>query len=539
MDHSQKLSASQELSRFEVAEMAQSVVTLRSPAKICSQTLFERGTTEVATDRAQQALRDHGSWLKTTLGALESSEDVVVAYLCANSLDFLLSALSCSGSDIEALPALLNTRWTVSEISVALQSVDSKAQTLLVYSEEFESSTVEIQKRLGDNCLTRPLPRMSESVSCQQAPEMDHQPIAELSSSDAMIFFTSGSTSGKPKGVRLSHKALITQMSAKLKFYDSSTRMWASDIPLFHIGGWTNLCAVLMAGGILVWSSQLSLIERFPFINSMVMVPAMVYNLKKRYHVTPSKHIRMIMVGGQSLLPEHIDYLKTTFPCATVMQTYAFTEAASSVTFHQVLPQKELGDPLLDCIGRPPMHIELGILDTDQLTRFGRQEWLSNSNTIGVLATRGPHTLNGFWSRGLTASNHTGWYISGDLVSRDDCGLWYFRGRLRDAIRTGGETVMALEIEAVLRKHSSVHDCAVFALPDPKFGQIVSCALVSSNPSTSLHDVRNWCAEQGLASYKKPRQLHLLSDLPRNSSGKVLKYKLVQRFSRCMHKSNL
>src|SRR3569623_982097 len=88
---------------------------------------------------------------------------------------------------------------------------------------------------------------------------------------------------------------------------------------------------------------------------------------------------------------------------------------------------------------------------------------------------------------------------------------------------------MASEVERVLTRHPMISECAVFPLPDERFGHAVSCAIVCQN-DVSLQEVRDWCETNGLASYKRPRKLFRVNDLPKNSSGKVLKYLLVERF---------
>ena len=98
-------------------------------------------------------------------------------------------------------------------------------------------------------------------------------------------------------------------------------------------------------------------------------------------------------------------------------------------------------------------------------------------------------------------------------------------------IRSGGETVMASEVERIILKHPHVSDCAVFPRQDEKFGEAVACALISQSP-LKLDSIKSWCTKNGLASYKRPRYIFLVDELPKNSSGKVLKHKLVATFGR-------
>ena len=369
---------------------------------------------------------------------------------------------------------------------------------------------------------------------------------------DAMIVFTSGTTGGA-KGVRLSHRAIAVQSVAKQMEpckYSSCTAMLASTVPLYHIGGISSCISVLFVGGSLIFSdaeprfdprrTMLSLTHHMMPTNILVVVPAMLTALLKE--LDPSMtfpHVELVLIGGQSAPKRMIDQLQRIFLNARIVQTFACTEGASSLTFLHINAPTRKCQPVVfgeksnvisgDCVGSPPAHVFL---------RLYRKE--GNVNKIvnlpyqpGVIATRGPHLMNGYWRRGLPSSDTRvkGWYLTSDLAFFDENGQWYFCGRARDTIRSGGETIMAQEVERVLLLHPSIVECAVFAKPDDRFGEAVACALVT-NASLELDAIKKWCEQESLASYKRPRYLYLLDSLPRNSSGKVLKHLLVQRFGR-------
>jgi acyl-CoA synthetase (AMP-forming)/AMP-acid ligase II len=151
--------------------------------------------------------------------------------------------------------------------------------------------------------------------------------------------------------------------------------------------------------------------------------------------------------------------------------------------------------------------------------------------------------MNGYWSastEGATASRGD-WLVTSDVGYWDSAGNLWFCGRRTDSIRTGGETVLAGEVERVLALHPSIVDAAVFGLPDDKFGHAVACAIVvgpqksrgevGNGKPLTLSDIRNWCEHLGLAGYKRPRHVYRVDSIPKNSSGKTLKYLLVERFS--------
>jgi acyl-CoA synthetase (AMP-forming)/AMP-acid ligase II len=126
------------------------------------------------------------------------------------------------------------------------------------------------------------------------------------------------------------------------------------------------------------------------------------------------------------------------------------------------------------------------------------------------------------------------WFIGGDLGFWDEQGRLHFGGRIKDIIRSGGETVMAQEVERVVQQHPLVIECAVFPQRDERFGEAVACVLVTKE-SIGMDAMKKWCKTNGLAGYKQPKYLYHVSSLPRNSSGKILKHKLMARFGMKPH----
>ena len=543
----------------------------------------------------------------------------VVAILAHNSIDFLLALLACIKVP-NILPVLVNTRWTHQEIAQALQSQNRYDRTILMYdTPEHAERLHQASELLRNNHRNISLMQLTMLSTSHQAPRNvsrerseehqssnlqktlppqhiidTHNPNSqeEHMNATAVILFTSGTTSGS-KGVLLSHRALYVQALAKLQApcgYDHQTRMLATTVPLFHVGGLSSALAVMLAGGALVFPTPsrepgfqpaqvLRSLHYGPRIstNTLVVVPAMLSALMEECLTQTAKttypSVRLILIGGQSASSSLLQLIFERFPNARVVQTYACTEGASSLTFWERQnssnnTSSKSRTPLLenhtnpsmhhrqrqqmgDCVGVPPSHVELRLLptnDDEQRSTDNRDIPLS-----GVIATRGPHLFTGYWKRGSSDGTGTrngnnatsslyachipltpdGWFVTNDLGFQDTQGRYYFCGRVADVIRTGGETVLATEVERVLLRNDEIQECAVFPLPDSKFGETVCTALVVIPKSTSgpsLKEVRQWCAEQGLAGYKRPRRIFIMTELPRNSSGKLLKRLLVDRF---------
>jgi fatty-acyl-CoA synthase len=522
---------------------------------------------------AWRSIEHHKNWIQKAVarsfGKQEPGEDVVIAFLSSNSIDMLLSMLACTSSTFASptpLVALLNTRWTPLEMTKALESKNQSAKTLILYGPEFESAAKKVVTSLKHKAFCLPLPRAAHKFSMETLPvstehansavETDQgverrikEASVNASQRDALVVFTSGTTGGS-KGVRLSHRALIVQALAKLQYpcnYSKTTAMLATTVPLFHVGGLSSSLAVVLAGGHLIFPDTATttgfdadLVWKslsFPHtpVNVLVVVPAMLVTLFANH--TSSKvyaNVRLILIGGQSATRTTIEQISKVFPNARIVQTYACTEAASSLTFLQVQPfetitQKSvLGSPG-DCVGSPPSHVELKLYSKEDTS-------VSDVTNIpyqpGIIATRGPHVTSGYWNRGApqTTANVQGWFWTNDLGFFDTNGLLYFCGRVRDVIRTGGETVLAQEVERTLLLHPEVMECAIFPRQDERFGEAVACALVTTGGPLELVTIKKWCEQHGLANYKRPRYLFLVDELPRNSSGKVLKHELAATF---------
>ena len=569
----------------------------------------------------------HQEWLQTTIhkeilrctssnrGTVSSFiDDVVIAYISGNSPDMLLSVLACSSPEVKpAIPALLNTRWTPSEMIASLQSKKNNngevsvrsSVTILLHdgSDAFTTAAQLVSKGLRETnnqySVTLPIPKFSQPsmtstigilpssrssttnstiTSNHSFHERMETTIRTASTSDALILFTSGTTGGS-KGVRLSHRALLVQALAKIGEpcgYSEATSMLATTVPLFHVGGFSSFLAVLLARGRLIFPEQDgSIVSKFkvqdisnslhdPYLpaNTLVVVPAMLSSYFDAESKTGRKarrflETRLLLIGGQSASKDLLAQCRYCFPNAKIVQTYACTEAASSMTYlHLKSHQGHLDNPALvgsqpngSCAGSPPNHVKLCIFDRKSppknVEEIMRHKAITKPYELGLIATYGPHVMNGYWHRGKHRKNHfrdfTGvtsndyrWFIGTDLGFWDDQGRLWFAGRAKDVVRTGGETVLAREVEQVVLGHPDVVECAIFPRMDSRYGEAVACAIVTkqgkSDAILNIGTIKQWCRQKGLAGYKQPKFVFMVSSLPRNSSGKILKHKLVAKY---------
>ena len=545
--------------------------------------LAQNGSTESFTltySAACLAMNDHLQWLQQQTTGTRASmvENILIAYLASNSTDMLLSMLASTELRTAGV-ALLNTRWTTLEIVEVLQQHSLTDKTLLLHDGDSKQTAQQVAELLDHPVDMVLIPTISKrymisTITCNNRNQLHYSPRTtpplnvdhEIKSmiekqqdndDDALIVFTSGTTSGS-KGVRLSHTAILIQAMAKCGapcHCSTHTRLLAT-VPFFHVGGLSSALAVWLTGGTIVMPHAKGFDASYvvetitsQVTNTLVVVPAMLHAILQHLdHHQPTKTysfstIDLILIGGQSASPIVVQHLKTIFPKARLVQTYACTEAASSLTFSLLTDEMVIDiDSSGDCVGYPPPHIDLCLVR--QPCSGGQIIPIHEDRTVGIFATKGHHMMNGYWNRNndhhdFSTLQRTQWFLTNDLGFKVN-GQFYFCGRTKDVIRTGGETVIAAEVERVLLECHDIVDCAVFALPDGRFGEAVCAALVLTRDHhrkqrqrqsvVTLSQIRQFCGEKGLASYKRPRRLFHINELPRNSSGKVVKFMLVDQF---------
>jgi acyl-CoA synthetase (AMP-forming)/AMP-acid ligase II len=153
------------------------------------------------------------------------------------------------------------------------------------------------------------------------------------------------------------------------------------------------------------------------------------------------------------------------------------------------------------------------------------------ANTPGEVVVRGPNVMRGYRDNpeANAAAFIDGWFRTGDIGAIDSDGYLALTGRIKDLINRGGEKISPAEVEAVLLEHPAVAEAAVFGVPDPKYGEDVSAAVVFRGAATA-QELQAYCGTR-LADFKVPKLIHLVSALPRNAMGKVQRRDLTASFS--------
>ncbi len=331
----------------------------------------------------------------------------------------------------------------------------------------------------------------------------------------ALILFTSGST-GRPKGVVTTHANIRAQVDSLLEAWEwTSTYRILHVLPLHHIHGIVNvlLCS-LKAGAVcefshpfqpdVVWdrmaSGEISLFMAVPTIYSRLIKTFEQASTQEQNRWSQGARSMRLHVSGSAALPVPVLEKWESITGQRLLERYGMTEIGMA------LSNPYRGERRPGFVGEPLPGVEVRL-----------------AKETGEIEVRGPNVFLEYWNRSeeTSASFREGWFCTGDIAVYEE-GYRILGRSSVDIIKTGGYKVSALEIEAVLREHDLIEDCAVVGVTDSEWGERVALCLVG-DPSLTLSMIREWAKER-LASYKVPSKMRRVEKLPRNAMGKVQKH---------------
>ena len=353
-----------------------------------------------------------------------------------------------------------------------------------------------------------------------------------------VIMFTAGTT-GVPKGVMLSHESFSGYLLATVNPADpDSEETNLLTVPLYHIAGLQAALAAVYGGRTLAIMRQfdpeewMDLVQRHR-ANRAMLVPTMLKHLMDHpsFEEYDLSSLDVITYGAAPMPMEVIRNAIGKFPKARFINAFGQTETASTIT---MLPPEDHvleGGPeeierklrRLTSIGRPLEDVEVKIVDED-----GNDVALGE---VGEIVARGSRMMRGYWQQEAATREaiRYGWIYTGDLGYQDEDEYIYLSGRAKDFIKRGGEMVSPEEVEQVLRSHPNVEDAAIIGIPDVEWGEEVCAVVVKGSGDVAEGELIQYCT-QHLASFKRPRSVVFVDELPRNVMGKVLKRDLREQF---------
>ncbi|HEY1944604.1 MAG TPA: long-chain fatty acid--CoA ligase [Roseiarcus sp.] len=471
--------------------------------------------------------------LAAALRGLGAAPGERVAILSLNSDRYLETYLAVAWAG--AVVAPLNIRWAAAENLDALRDCRAK---VLVFDKTFSPMARALGEALPDLVLVyaddgEPADRALayEALVSRSEPIPD----AMRQGADLAGVFYTGGTTGRSKGVMLSHANLMANAFNSLcERPVTGEAIYLHAAPMFHLANAGAMYTLLLRGGTNVMipmftpEGALAIIEK-ERVTDTVLVPTMIQMMvdHPRFGAYDVSSLARIAYGASPISEALLLRAMAALPKTQFSQGYGMTELAPVAT---VLRWEEhFGEGFAKgrhrSAGRATYGCEVRIVDPhDQPVAPG---------VIGEIAVRGDNVMMGYWERPEETAKAVidGWMHTGDGGYMDEDGFVYIVDRVKDMIVTGGENVYSIEVENALAQHPAVAQCAVIGIPDEEWGERVH-AVVSPRPGATVSPEELIAfARELIAGYKCPRSVEVRAEpLPLSGAGKILKRELRKPF---------
>lgn len=436
-----------------------------------------------------------------------------VALILGNCSEFIISYYGILRAGGVVVP--INPIYSKDEISYILSNSETKAVIThsflenLIVSLKKEIQSIEMMVYVGSNGTWEQL--MGSNNKEYEYPLVIEQDLA-------VILYTSGTT-GKPKGAMLSHRNLASNAASVVELleFQSDDRILAV-LPMFHVFCMTVcLNAPIMCGATIVIAPKFSPVEVIHTIfNEKVTlfagVPTMYSFLLQLTDYTEEQFqtIRACLSGGASMPIEILQRFEEKYK-VKILEGFGCTETAPVTAFNPLKGNRKTGSVGVDIPG-----VRNKVVDPNG-HEVPRGE-------IGELIVKGPNVMLGYLGKPEESASaiKEGWFHTGDLAKMDKDGYIYIVDRIKDMIIVGGYNVYPREVEEVIYIHPAVLEAVVIGVPDPVFGEKVKAFVVSNDTFLRTSDLIEFCSSY-LAPYKVPKEIEFITEMPKNSTGKILR----------------
>jgi malonyl-CoA/methylmalonyl-CoA synthetase len=433
---------------------------------------------------------------------LESKEPFLLAYL---------GAIWCG-----AVPLPLNPGYKPPELSYFAD--DSRACCIV-----YDATTSRVVHAVAHQCAT-----LQHHVSADEllaAPSAARVRLRNAASSEPALLLYSSGTTGEPKGVLHTQGNLASAVRAIVEVWRfTSDDVLTNVLPLFHIHGLSFATNVsLCAGGTMLVGDRFHPTQTLDLIDRSTVfmgVPAYYYSFLKRdefaHRAARWKQLRLVTCGSAPLRTDVLPALESILK-RPIVNRYGMTEChvLTSLPLHGPWPHGSVGLPLSG--------IEVMVR-----TSCGTA---CKPGEDGHVFARGTNLFQQYWQRPRATADSfddSGWFDTGDVGHFDEAGFLTLVGRSKELIIVGGFNVYPAVVERVIQQYPGVREAAVVGVGDAGRGERVVAFVVPDDQRFDAAGCRTFCL-QHLADYQCPTRIELISDLPRNAMGKVLKQQLVSR----------
>lgn len=492
---------------------------------------------EVAYDENKKVLKREMTWKEFNEKANKIANSLItmgvkkndkVVILLSNCLEWLPIYFGILKSGAIAVP--VNYRNDASEINYCLSKVQGKVVFMSLECENKVSSIIDEFKETVSFVFLEAsdkIPNYGRSIvdliECSSTEESSvDSNITDL----ATIYFSSGTT-GVPKAIMLSHKALVSAcQTEKAHHYQTSEDVFICIPPLYHTGAKMHWFGSLVTGSSVVLLLNVSprcildTISNEKVTIAFLLVPWVqdilasiecgdidcdMYNFEQW---------RLTHMGAQPISSSLIQKWLKIFPKQSYDTNYGLSEATGPGCTHLGLDNIHKAGS----IGKAGYGWQIKIVDN--------QGKLLSKGETGELAVKGDAVMMGYYDdpESTEAVLKDGWLLTGDMAYEDNDGFIYIVGRKKDIIISGGENVSAVQIEEFIQHHEAVKDVAVIGINNDRDGEIIAAIIeLKQNVKCKKIDMIRFC--KGIPAYKRPRVI-IFDSIPRNSTGKIEKEKL-------------
>lgn len=444
--------------------------------------------------------------------------DRVALYL-PNSPEFLIAHFAVARIGAIAVP--FNIMYKSQEIKYILNN--SRAKALVAAAREAglnaagvlpEIPTLEHVITVGENILDG-----AASFAGLISGGKDKLETVDCAPDDTVsILYTSGTT-GQPKGAMLTHDNFLSnaRLNGTRVLHINDQDLFYTGTPFCHIFYVLAVLGPIYAGAGIVVSERFVPDKTLEYISKYRVthfagVPTMWIYMLKEY--TPEKYDvsswRFAQSAGASMPGEYIKRIEDTFGVG-FCECYGSTETSSTVTYGR------LGHGKVASVGPPAQGYQFKVVGEDG-RELGPEE-------VGELVVKGPGIFKGYWEMPEVTKEvlRDGWFRTGDLGKYDEDGYFYIVDRKKDMIICGGYNVYPREVEELLYTNPKIFEAVVIGIPDKEKGEIPKAFIqLKQDVKAEANEIIDFCKER-MAAYKVPRQVEFVQELPKNTTGKILK----------------
>jgi acyl-CoA synthetase (AMP-forming)/AMP-acid ligase II len=466
------------------------------------------------------ALHDRSSRLASGLLASGLQPGEPVAVLMGNRLEYFETAVALAKAGLPMVP--INPANVVSEVEYVLGHSGARGLVVderLAGSLPSDLSALHIMVAIDGTQAGRPY----EDFLSAAEPRDPQVSVDEWE--PFCIAYTSGTT-GKPKGVLLSHRSRsLTFYASALEWQLGLGRRSIAVAPMYHGAGFAFAYAPVFTGGTVTvlrrWDPErlLALVQRSR-AQSVFLVPTHAQMIRSLGDAavarTDLSSLDTLFFNAAALPMALKEWVMGAFPAAGVHELYGSTEAAVVTDLRPVDARRKPGS-----VGHPWFMTQVRVVD-------GQGHQVPRGKA-GELFSKSPYLMTGYLRDSAATQECTtedGFLTAGDVAVVDEEGYIFIVDRVKDMIVTGGVNVYPREIEEVVSSYPGVREVAVVGLPDEKWGEAITAFVASESGLRLDAQALESYVRERMAAFKCPRQWHFVASLPRNAAGKVLKHQL-------------